>query len=560
MMDKKPRSLLLTLGAAGLLIVGGGTAYFLQRNAAGTIPVGAEILPQEALLSVSVSTHPSQWRKLQEFGTSETQLAFQQSLGDLQTRYLTGNGFNYQEDIQPWVGDEATITFLPATDQSSTLGTQQSVVWVLPIENVEQARQTLESKRSQGGKIIERTYKDLKIQEVQGTSQGYSLAVLDRLLVLASTPKAMDQVVDTYRGEASLASTPGYRSALGEINAHQPFARMYVNLPAAASTAIAGSGRRISPETTARIQETQGLGSTVLLEADSIRFKSISWFKPNSKRKLPVENNANDLPSRLPENTLMMASGSSFQQVWQEYVQGSESQLLVPFNPNQFQASVQAATGMNFAEDFVDWMDGEFALALLPSQGTSQGVGLVLMAQTSDRDRADRALTRLDSVMRDKFNLNVSESKIDNNTLTTWKVPPGLPVASHGWLGNVAFLTLGAPIEGAIVPQPKAALTDATLFQAATRSDLNRHSGSFFVDMAQTQTLLDSSPLLPKLTPDLQKFATAIRAIGVTVAVKNARTTRYDVLVELQRASNSQNSSLQQPAGYALQPDRRQKD
>lgn len=559
MIDKKPRSLLLTLGAAGLLIVGGGTAYFLQRNAAGTIPVGAEILPQEALLSVSVSTNPSQWRKLQEFGTSETQLAFQQSLSDLQTRYLTGNGFNYQEDIQPWVGDEATITFLPAK-QSSTLGTQQSVVWVLPIENVEQAHQTLESKRSQGGKITERTYKGLKIQEVQGTSQGYSAAVLDRLLVLASTPKVMDQVVDTYRGEASLASTPGYRAALGEINAYQPFARMYINLPAAASRAIAGSGRQISPETTARIQETQGLGSTVLLEADSIRFKSISWFKPNSKRKLPVENNAKDLPSRLPENTLMMASGSSFQQVWQEYVQGSESQLLVPFNPNQFQASVQAATGMNFAEDFVDWMDGEFALALLPSEGTSQGVGLVLMAQTSDRDRAERALTRLDSVMRDKFNLNVSESKVDKNALITWKVPPGLPVASHGWLDNVAFLTLGAPIEGAIVPQPKAALTNAALFQAATRSDLNRHSGSFFVDMAQTQTLLDSSPLLPKLTPDLRKFATAIRAIGVTVAVKNARTTRYDVLVKLQRASDPQNSSFQQPDGYALQPDRRQKD
>ncbi len=531
---KKPRSLLLTLGVAGLVILGGSIAYFLiRRGAVGAIPVGAEILPQESLLSVSVSTSPNQWSKFQDLGTAETQQALQQRFNDLRTRYLTDNGLNYPQDIQPWIGDEATVAILPATGQSASSG-QQSMVWVLPIENLNRARQTL-SQRSQTGQPT-RTYKGLEIQELQGQSSQVSATVLDnRLFVLASTPSAMNQVVDTYRGGASLVKTPGFKAALGEIKASQPFARIYVNLPTSALQAIADSGRQTSAEAKARIQDTQGLGSTILLEANSIRLKSISWLKPNSERKLQAKNNPGDLLNRLPENTVMMASGGSFQQIWQEYAQGTESQAVVPFNPNQFQARVQTATGMNFNQDFVEWMDGEFALALLPTSAqTSQGVGLVLIAQTSDRKAADRSLAQLDSVMRSRFNLNVSESKVGNQPLTTWKVPPGLPVASHGWLeDDVAFLSLGAPVERAILPQPKTDLASTELFQTSTRSDLNRPSGYFFIDMARTQALLDSSPLLPKLAPSLRKFTTATHAIGVTTAIDGARTTRYDVLVEL---------------------------
>lgn len=551
MVKKKPQSLLLPLGAAALLMVGGGAAYWVltQRDAVGVVPVGAEILPQSTLLSISVSTNPGQWQRLQKYGTSETQRIFQQSLSDLQTRYLTRNGYSYKDDIQPWVGDTATVAFLPLTGQSPILANQRATVCVLPIANVERAQQVLEKlKGSQTGRISERLYQGLKIQEIRGTSQNYWATVLDKRLVIASTSQAINQVVDTYRGGASLAATPSYRAALNEIKASQPFARVYVNLPALASTAIAGSGRQLSPETSARIQQTQGLGSTVLLEPQGIRLKSISWLKPNSKTKQLGVTAAGSLSQRLPADTLMVASGGDFEQFWQAYSQGSESQLVVPFNPKQFQASIQSATGMDFEKDFAKWMDGEFALALLPAQGKSQGAGLVLMAQTGNRRAAERAFKQLDQVMGNKFNLNVSAAKVDNQTLTTWKIPPGLPVATHGWLANdIAFLTLGAPVEGAIVPQPKVTLASAELFQDTTRSELNPLGGYFFVDLTRAQTLLDGSPLLPQLAPSTRKFVSAIRAIGVTAAAKNDRTTRYDVLLKLEKASDQAISSKMLP-------------
>jgi hypothetical protein len=537
MIKKRPRSLLI--GAASLLVIGGVATYWglTQRNSA--VPTGANLIPQEALMSLTVSTNQNQWQKLREFGTPETRLALEQGLADFQKRFLTRNGYSYKNDIQPWVGDEVTVAFLPSA-VSPAPPDQQSIVWILPIENLDRARRTFaDPKRSAAQKLAERTYKGIRIQETQGlSSQKYSATVLDgRFFVATTLPKAIDQVIDAYQGGTSLVTLPGYRAALSEINNNQPFAQVYVNLPAAASKTVTGSNKPASSGALGKLEEYQGLGSTIILEPNGVQFNSISWLKPDSQKKLQVDNSAQDMPERLPANTLAMASGGNFKQVWQEYTQGAQSQLAIPFDPDQFRANVQSATGMNFDQDFVNWMDGEFSLALLPAQGeTLKGAGLALMFETSDRQAAENTLKRLDEVMGRKFKLNVSQSNVGNQTLTTWKVPPGLPVASHGWLDNdVVFLTLGAPVESAIAPQPKTELVEADLFQTTTRSNLNPNNGHFFVDVTQTLTLLDSSPLLPKLSPRVRKFANAIQAIGVTAAVNNERSTRYDIFVELKK-------------------------
>ena len=540
--EKKPRSLLLTLGGAVLLIAGGATAYWVlvQRQSGGTIPAGVNLVPQQALMSISVSTSPKQWKKLEDFGTPETRQAVRQSLQDLESRFLAQNGYRYQTDVQPWVGDQITMAFLPLTAGSATLANQQSVVWILPIKDQNRARQALEQKHlGQTNKVAKRTYKGVEIQEVQGSnSQKYAMSVLDqRFLILTTIAPVINQVIDTYKGGASLAQTPRYTTALSAIQANQPFAQVYVNLPVAASQITANAGQKISPGTLASIEAAQGLSSTITLESEGMRFNSISWLKPGAQKKLRVENNAQGIEKRLPQNTLMMASGGNFKQFWQQYDQGTESKLVIPFNPDQFRASVQASTGMDFDQDFVSWMNGEFAAALVPAQeNTFAGAGIILLAKTRDRTAAGKSFKQLDDAVRDRLNFSVTESKMGNQTLTTWKVPPGLPVASHGWLeDNVAFLTLGAPVANTILPQPQKTLASRDLFQQVTRSKLNPNNGHFFVDMPRILNLMDSSPLLPKLSPNVSKFAEAIQAIGVTAAVRNNWSTRYDIQVVLEK-------------------------
>lgn len=141
--DKKP-SLVLTLSSAGLLIGGGVLAYWLLTQGkplSRDLLLGANIIPQDALFVVSLSTDPIQWQKLRAFGTKETQAELDGKIVQLQER-LTNNGYDFQKDISPWVSNQISIAVLapevsktPSKPVATNEGIgEQSLVMVLPIK------------------------------------------------------------------------------------------------------------------------------------------------------------------------------------------------------------------------------------------------------------------------------------------------------------------------------------------------------------------------------------------------------------------------------------------
>lgn len=550
-------SLLLTLGAAVLVIGGGAVAYWLlvQRNIlGGNVPVGAELVPQNALVAVSISTDSEQWQQLQQYGTPETQAAFSKQLQQLNDNLLTTNGLNYQQDIQPWIGKEVTIAYLSSvvgTPNSSSSGAiplaQPSMVMVLPIDNAVLAQQLLEKAKSrQQGKLVERTYKDVQIRETQSTSsQTLSTAVLGRSLVVTTDPRATERAIDTAKGEPSLAITPGYSDALGKIKAGQPFAHLYFNVPVAAAVAAANSARSLSPENLANLQQNQGLAATVTLEPEGIQFKGISWLKPNSTKKHVVENNAKIMAKRLPGETLMMMSGGNLQRLWQNYVQGAQSNPIVPLNPQDFRAAVKSRTSLDWEQDLLPWMAGEFSVSLIPAppgSGSNLSAGVVVMVQASDRSLAEKSFKQLDEFVATKYKFLVQPSQLKGQTVVNWISPLGGVTSTHGWLdGNVAFLTMGANIASEFAPQPTARLEDQQLFKQAVPTALNSKNGHFFIDVDRT---INAGNLT--LTPFIQNFKpvmAGIRAIGVTGAISDEYHSRFDIFVALKKLGEPRSNS-----------------
>ncbi|MBV8886170.1 MAG: DUF3352 domain-containing protein, partial [Chroococcidiopsidaceae cyanobacterium CP_BM_RX_35] len=293
MIAKHKSSLLLTLSAAGLLIGGGVAAYWVltQRNGLPeALPVGANVIPQDALVTVSVSTDPAKWQHLQEFGTKATQAELERELAQLRDQFLTSHGYNYQQDIQPWVGKEVTFAVLPqptptlstvpphpaGIKQQSTFSKEEppgaaltpSMIAVLPIADPVRAKQLLgDPKPLTQGQWTKRTYKGVQIEQSQGSSdETYSAAVLDgRFLVLTNNPKAVEQAIDTDKSGTSIATTPGFTAVLEQIQAPQPFAQLYLNIPAATRFVATNSGQSIFPQTLTQLQENQGLATTVNL-------------------------------------------------------------------------------------------------------------------------------------------------------------------------------------------------------------------------------------------------------------------------------------------------------
>ncbi|MGB6167973.1 MAG: DUF3352 domain-containing protein, partial [Geitlerinemataceae cyanobacterium] len=70
MKRKIKRSQLLAVGAATTVIVGGSVVYWLlSRGSEVQTQAGAKIIPQDAVMTISVSTNLRQWQQLRQYGT-----------------------------------------------------------------------------------------------------------------------------------------------------------------------------------------------------------------------------------------------------------------------------------------------------------------------------------------------------------------------------------------------------------------------------------------------------------------------------------------------------------
>lgn len=540
-LDRKPRSLAFTLGGALLLVVGGAIAIWMLRGQGGSRKAFGPmaLLPKDTMLAVTVSTDAGPWEQLSALGTAQSQKSWLANLKELEDTILAEQGLSYEENIAPWVGDRITMAFLSPSTETVDEFAQQATVWVLPVSNSGRAKKRfIEKLATSGNQVQKRTYQGVDIQEFQIEDQQFAIATPDRYLVFTTAGGPINQVIDTFKTKSSVAQTPRFTEAMSEIGASRPLAQIYVNMPLAAAQIAAGANQPISKASMDRIQEVQGLGSTVTLNDNTLNFKTITWLEPQAKHPLVVKNDAAGLSKRLPADTLMMASGSNFQELWQAYAKGTTAKLILPFNPKSWSDGFDDLTGLNFNTTFIPWLDRKFAGAIVPAQDDSdQTIGLVALAQTSDRPTTLQALKQLDDSVREQRDFQIAESNIKNSAVITWKVPPGLPIASHGWLDNkMLFFALGAPVPvSKRLLEDKSSLSQATLFKDATKSSLKPYNGQFYVHLPRLLKVMDNNPLFPKLAPGTQQYVQGIETIGVTSAITTPWSTRYDINVQLKQ-------------------------
>jgi hypothetical protein len=558
---QKP-SLLLTLLAAGLLIGAGSIAYwfFSQRQISSRgLPVGASIIPQDALLTLSLTTDAQQWQKLQELGTKDTQAVINQNLLQLRDRFLTNNGYDFQKDIAPWVGNQVTLAILspptntpalkPAEKDANAASAQQSILMVLPVNNLQAAEKILASPKTlKKGEWTERTYQGVTIKQTNNESgEKLSAALLNqRYLVITDHPQATERVIDTYQGEPSLANVGGFRDNFRKISSYRPFAQFYVNVPIAAKIAATAPNRPLPAQVLAQLQNNQGLAGSMTLEPQGIRLKGISWLNPRSQRVLKVENKAGRMQNRLPAETLMMFSGGNLKQFWENYVLTSQQNPLSPISPEKLRNGLKSLTELDLDQDFLSWMQGEFSVSVIPnttSDDASQDfrAGLLFMVQARDasgkslRESGEASLKKLDEVMQNQYQFQIQPSTVAGKPIVNWITPFNTLTASRGWLDDdIAFLVVGAPITEKILPKPPQTLASTLPFQQTVPADLNPINGQFFVDMEMAV----KNFTLNTLFPNQQIFLDATSSIGVTSAVSDNRSTRYEILILLKNAES----------------------
>ncbi|MBW4514271.1 MAG: DUF3352 domain-containing protein [Timaviella obliquedivisa GSE-PSE-MK23-08B] len=543
--------------SAAIALTGGGIAlwWVVQQNTpVEGLPVGSEILPQSTAMTLAFTTNETQWQQLQQFGNPDTKAALAENFAKLRDRYLTANGLDYNRDIKPWVGQEVTVAFLPPIAENNSPAIQSSnpnglvdtpPVFILPIANPAKAQALMATpKTAAGQEWVERDYKGQKIREVHGKEEpAYAATVVNnRLVVVSPSAKAIEQVIDTFKGKPPLSRISEYNQSFKQLKTVAPFMRLYVNVPAAENMAISNPALPIPPQALSLLHNNQGMISTVNLGQEGMRMQGLSWVDANSKVRYRTDNKAQRMPSLLPAQTVMMTSGGSLKQFWQETSQKNEKNpapRTLGYSTNAVQSGLENLTGMNVEKDFLPWMDGEFALGLITAPANldpTPTAGIMLLMQVSDRPAAEQTLKKLDQVMRDRYQFQISQNDAG---VVKWVSQFTALNATHGWLdGNVLYLAIGPGVSSLVAPAAGKTLAEADLFRKATATNLAANNGHFFLNV---QPLANNTNLpFPILPTDNRALLNAIRAIGVTSAVQDGRTFRFDTQVLLQNSQTSE--------------------
>jgi hypothetical protein len=545
--QQKQRRRLVAVTGAATLVVGAAAigVWQLLPGKSGKLDIsnGVNLLPQDTFLTATISTDPDRWQKLTEFGVPESRGVFEQQLAKIQTEFLTNYGYNYQRDIQPWIGKQILFGYLnnpAAIDKSNRAKLpQQNLVALLPIANKEVAQKVVEQHQTPvDANLVETSYKGVSIKETKRKEGTIAIAIVDNFVAIGTDRQSLQRVIDTQQGSKSLVSVPGYTKALTEIGIDRPFVQLYANIPVATAVAAANSPLTLVPEKLAQAQIQQGIAANASLDPEGIAWKGISWLKPGTKQPLVVENKGQNLAEQLPANTLMMVSGGNLQRLWLDYVRSTAGNPLAPFKPEDLSKGIDGLTGLELEPEILNWSKAPFGAAMIPKPDrvdTEYGAGLVLIQQASDRAAAEKAFAKLDTTINKKLGFKVEKANLQGKEVVNWQSPLNGTSGTHGWLdNNLAFLSLGAPVASSFVPQPPKKLADDPLFRQSTRSSLNAHNGQFFIDFDRTINAGNLLPL-PYLPPEAIATFKAIRSVGVTSAIFDEVSNRFDLFVAIKK-------------------------
>jgi Protein of unknown function (DUF3352) len=560
MPESKSKFLIPAVGAA-VVVAGGIAAYMYLKGPSGDSSGAlgsAKVIPSQAMMATYITTDSQAWAKLEQFGTPEAQKIVSKGLEQFNKDVFTDSNISYEKDLKPWVGG-VMVAVLPPNAVKPVQLTQPVPSPNAPVPTVPPAKApepnilmvvgikdkisalnfAKKLKEDKTLKTKEIDYKGEKITET--ASKGaptYSTVLNNTYIVLAPEKQAVEQAIDTYKGQPSFAAKDGANAILAKgVEMKNTLAQIYV--PDYANMvqqliATNPQGTTLAPQTLAQLKQVKSMVAGVGIDDAGVRMKAIANLDPQLS-KFQYENSPAKVVSLFPGDTLALVSGQGISKWWTAVV--DQSKDYPEFKQGLEQARSQLkAINLDLDKEVFGWMNGEFGLAAIPSsQGILAPVGFggALVLDTSDRKTAEGTLTKLDDIAK-KQSLNVAKRNIGGKDVTEWQIPQGALVA-HGWLDqDTVFLAFGGPLADAIATPKGDSLEKSENFKAIAGSLKQPNGGYFYVDMDKTMTIVNRfaapSQAIP---PEASAILSSIRGLGVTATSPDKSTSQMEMLLAL---------------------------
>ncbi|MDJ0717933.1 MAG: DUF3352 domain-containing protein [Prochloraceae cyanobacterium] len=540
MFENKKKTGLIIVGAVVIAAFGGGYLYFrsLLGGKALTPVEAARLVPQNALLAGYVSTDSETWYKLESFGTPEAKKLIDEIKAKLeqnsQEKAITQN-INYEEDIQPWLGNMMLAALPSQTKEAKFL-------LVVGIKDKVAAAKFMDKFKQELQDSIEISqYKGIPIIKVESKSEGtFNIAILDDKMVVSPENKTVEKAIDTYKGGASFADKKGAKEILTQTSIdNNTLFQLYVpDYSGLLKQLMQASGE--NPATFKSIQKELNYVDSMLIslrieENRGILMQSVAKYNSNFKFPKYPEISGKIL-SKIPGDSLLLISGGGISQTWSWLREQFEENPDLKQSLDIAKVSLKAETDLDLDRDIIGWMDGEFAISILPSNRQPAFISGAMVITTSERSIAENTLDTIEGLAKSK-GVVVKDTNFAGKEVTEYQdALEGQVVLAYGWLDDRSLaISMGDEADKIISLKSSDSLAQNPDFQTITSNLPKKNLGYFYINFKEVNFTIDrlSNTYGQPVTPEAKAILNSIKGIAAVNTMVDSSTVQQDLLIEL---------------------------
>ncbi|MBD2725655.1 DUF3352 domain-containing protein [Nostoc sp. FACHB-892] len=540
----------IVAGAIALLVIAIASFYWFFAKSPANItastgqPNAAIFVSKLSPAMVSLLANPDRLQALEREG----------ELSQLKTSLFAKSGIDYKEDVQPWLGDEITLAITTLDiDRDRENGQQPGYLLALATKQPEKSREFVEllfSKRALGGaNLTVEQYKGVKLIYNNSQPERDLLAgavVGEGFVLFANDPKVLRDAINNVQApDLNLTSSPEYQKAIKE-SPKGGLAVAFLNLPIVAKW----QGLELPEQTYDSEIISLALNPKGLL-AETSFLTSSEIVSPSSPLSKPV-----GALQYVPASTGLAISGSNLSnlgnsdlaKLWRQAtatIYGSEkdvvSRLAKPL------ADVQKRWGINLPEDIFSWVQGEYAVALLPDKEQTTPHWIFVVEKS---ESVEQGVARLDAIASSN-GLSINPVTIDKQKIFAWTelttatkksdVKEGASFSIetkvrglHTTLGNYEIFSSDLETMDEIITAKNDSLIDNPNFQDSIAAIPLPNQGYIYLDWTKSQNLLERQVPILKLVEVLGKpFFDNLRSLTVSSYGTDTRSLKGGVFFQL---------------------------
>ncbi|OKH16140.1 hypothetical protein NIES592_00200 [Fischerella major NIES-592] len=503
-------------GCSGL----SGTNSFVGISGTTQQPGAAIFVSQQAPVMMSMLVNPDKLQVLEREG----------ELSKLKTSLLASTGLDYKQDIQPWLGNEITLAVTTEDiDRDPSNGQQPGYLMALATKNPEKSREFVDllfSKRAiAGANLTTEQYEGIKLifdspqvdpkSKMQNSLAGAVIG--DDFVLFANDPKVLREAINNVQGpDLNITTSSQYQQAVKQIP-KGALAVAFLNLPNIAQW----QGLKLpepatyDSEIVSVVLTNKGLLAETSLLAQG---ETAPPLEPLSQPVGALQYIPTSAGLAIAGKSLSSLPNSNLNQVWEQIkvaISGSEknivSGLIKPV------VDLQTDSDINLKEDIFSWVQGEYAIGLLPRSGQANPDFVFVVEKT---ETTPAGISRLDEIAYSQ-GLSLNTFDIDKQKISAWTQLKATKVADPQQRekytieakvsgvrisqGNYEILASNLETMNEIINAKNNSLISDRQFKNSIAAIPQPNQGYVYLDWAKSRELLENQFPILKLAEILAK-------------------------------------------------------